>query len=365
MAETTFSLVLEGPEKFAYREFPMPVIGEDDALLRVELAGICGTDVKTFRGQMPYQLPLILGHEILGRIDQAGESFVERTGFSPGDRVTVGGSVPCWACRSCYNGEYRFCPRKRGYGTSTPCSTAPHLWGAFGEYLFLTRGSVLFAADEAVPAGAAVLTQGVIANGYRWAGELGGVSPGDVVLIQGCGAQAIGCASVAAERGAGLVIMTGLTRDSARLALARQFGVDATINVDEEDLLARVRDLAGRDACDVVIDVSGSASALSGSIEATRRAGTLVLAGLVGEGVEVSVKLDRLVWKEITVRGAFTRGGTALASAVDAVNGRRRPFERIVSHTFGLDEAEIAIRAIGGETVGLYPVKAANRPNAG
>ena len=359
---TTWSYVLEKPQQLRMHEFPVPEVGPDDALLRVELAGICGTDWKTFHGKAPYALPLILGHEILGHIAESGEMFTARTGFTVGDRVTVGGSVPCWACPACYRGEYRFCPRKHGYGTSTPCTTPPHLWGAFGEYLFLTRGAILFGVAEDIPAEAAVLTQGVVSNGYRWAGELGGVSPGDSVLVQGCGAQAIGCAAVAKERGAGLVIMTGLARDAERLALAADFGVDVTIDVSQEDLATRIDELTGHDGVDVVVDVSGSAHAFSTSIEACRRGGTLVLAGLAGEGVTAPVMLDRLVWKEITLRGAFTRGGTALAAAVAAVNNRRHPFERIVSHTFPLTEAEQAIRSIGGETDGLYPTKAAIRP---
>src|SRR5579859_4024960 len=98
----TESMVLEAPEKLAMRSFDIPDIGPDEGLLEVELAGICGTDWKTFHGKLSYPMPLILGHEILGRLAQVGSRLSERTGLTEGERVTVAGSVPCWSCRACH-----------------------------------------------------------------------------------------------------------------------------------------------------------------------------------------------------------------------------------------------------------------------
>ena len=111
---TTRAMVLERAEELRLTEFPRPAIGDDAALLAVELAGICGTDVKTFHGKLPYPMPLIMGHEILGHVAEIGDGAAERWGLRVGDRVAVEGSVPCWSCVRCHTGQYRFCQRKRG-----------------------------------------------------------------------------------------------------------------------------------------------------------------------------------------------------------------------------------------------------------
>lgn len=361
---TTDSLVLEAPERLVMRTFEVPSIGPDEGLLEVELAGICGTDWKTFHGKLPYPTPVILGHEILGRLAQIGERMSHRTGLHEGDRVTVAGSVPCWSCRACHAGNYRFCPSKRSYGTSTPCTVPPHLWGAFGRYMYIAPGSILHRVDDSVPAEAAVLVQGVMANGYQWVGRHGKVRPGQSVVIQGCGPQGLGCAIAAREYGAALVVVTGLPRDNERLALAREFGADVTINVEEQDPLETVRDLTNGEMADTVIDVSGSPTAIPLSVQMTRRQGTLVLAGLTGKEAVTPMLMDRLVWNEITLQGAYTKGSEAVRDSLALIASRKYPLERMVTHTYPLEQAEQAIRAIGGEVDGLYPIKAAVRPNS-
>lgn len=343
--------------------FDLPAIGPDEALLEVELAGICGTDWKTFHGKLPYPTPVILGHEILGRLAEVGERLSERTGLRRGSRVTVAGSVPCWSCRLCHRGDYRFCPNKRSYGTSTPSTVPPHLWGAFGRYMYIAPGSILHRVDESVPAEAAVLAQGVIANGYQWVGRLGRVRPGQSVVIQGCGPQGLGCAIAAREHGARLIVVTGLARDGERLALARELGADVTIDVEQEDPLARLRELTNGDLADVVVDVSGSPKAIPRSVQMVRRQGTLVLAGLTGKETVTPMLMDQLVWNEITLQGAYTKGSEAVRDSLALIASRKYPLERMVTHTYPLEQAEQAIRAIGGEVEGLYPIKAAVRPN--
>ena len=361
---TTESMVLEAPERLAMRTFDIPETGPDEGLLEVELAGICGTDWKTFHGKLSYPMPLILGHEILGRLARAGSRVSKSAGVHEGDRVTVAGSVPCWSCKACHTGNYRFCSSKYNYGTSTPATEPPHLWGAFGRYMYIAPGSIINRVADGVPGEAAVLVPGVIANGFQWAGRLGGARPGQAVVIQGCGPQGLGCTVAAREHGASPIVVTGLSRDTDRLALARELGAHATINVETEDAVARVRDLTGGEMADLVVDVSGSPLALPKSIEMLRRQGTLVLAGLMGNNVLTPLLTDALVWNEISVRGAYTKGAESVADSLALVASRKYPLERMVSHTYPLEQAEHAIRSIGGEIPGSYPIKAAVRPNA-
>src|SRR3954467_11202984 len=102
---TTRSMVLERAEELRLNEFPRPDVGDDAALLAVELAGICGTDVKTFHGKLPYPMPLIMGHEISGRGAESGAPAAARWGLRVGDRFAVEGSVPCWSCVRRHTGQ--------------------------------------------------------------------------------------------------------------------------------------------------------------------------------------------------------------------------------------------------------------------
>jgi alcohol dehydrogenase len=359
---TVRAAVLESPERFEIRSYPRPQVGPEEALIEVELAGICGTDWKTFHGKLPYRMPIILGHEILGRIAEIGERARERYRLAQGDRVVVEGTVPCWACRMCQTGNYRLCRQRRGYGTSTPATTPPHLWGAFADHMYIAPGTVLHRISDAVPARAAVLAQGVLGNGIQWARNKGGVRYQDVVVIQGAGPQGLACAVVSRECGAGRVIMTGLARDAERLALAREFGVDVTIDVERDDPYETVRSLTGGALADVVIDVTGSPSAIAASVKMVRPQGTLVLAGLTGDRVLTPVEIDLLVWNEVTVKGVYTKGADAIEDSIKLIESRKYPLERMVTHIYGLDRAAEAIRAIGGELAGTYPVKAAVSP---
>jgi alcohol dehydrogenase len=356
MAGTTRSAVLEGKERLVVREFPLPEIGPDEALVRVERAGVCGTDTKYFRGKLDHPVPLVLGHEILGRIAQIGERAAARHGLQVGDRVEVESRVPCGQCHACHTGVYRYCSARRGYGTSISADEPPHIWGAYGEHLFVAAGSIMHRVDGELPADAAAVI-GIVANGIQWTCYYGGVRVGDAVVVQGPGPEGLGCALAAKEAGAATVIVTGLSSDAPRLALARELGADHTLVADEEDVLARVRALTDGEGPRLVVDVTGSARALPLSLEMVRRQGTVILGGLMGTSTATSLYTDQFIWKEIRLQGVYTHSAESTQAAVKLVESRRYPLERMVTHRFSLDEAEQAVRAAGGERPDLQPIK--------
>jgi alcohol dehydrogenase len=360
---SALAAVLEGPERITLREYPLPGIGPDDGLLRVEMAGICGTDVKYYTALEPTPYPIILGHEILGTIEQIGRKAAERYRVREGDRVLVEGSVPCWSCHQCLSGEYRFCPNKHGYGTQTSSAEPPHLWGAMAEYMYLAPGSILHRIEPTMPAETAIAAA-LLANGIEWLKRKGSVELGDRVLIQGSGPQGLAAIVVARECGAGQVIVTGLARDAARLRLARQLGADTTIVADEEDVVERVRELTDGRLADVILEVSGSPTAIAASCELVRPLGTLVLAGQTGRDTLTPLKLDRLVLKEIRVQGVFIKGQVAYAKALDLARSRgsQYPIHQIVSHTYPLDQTERAILDASGMGPATF-VKSAITPH--
>jgi alcohol dehydrogenase len=363
MTGTSRAAVLEAPETLVVREFPLPAIGPEEGLLRIEMAGVCGTDWKYFSGKLANAIPLILGHEILGRVAEIGEAAAAKWGVSVGDRVLVEGSVPCWSCGRCRSGEYRFCQRKNGYGLNTSSRTPPHLWGAMAEYMYLAPGSILHRITPDVPAGTAIAAA-LLANGIEWLRDRGGVTLGDDVVIQGCGPQGLAATVIAREVGARRVIVTGLARDAARLELAGRLGASHTICVDREDAEARVREITGGRMADVCLDVAGSAAATPVSIKLVRTLGTVVLAGLAGKDAIAQMPMDHIVWNEIRIQGVYVKGEAAYAKAIDFIETRaaQYPVDEIVSHTYPLERAEDAIRAAAGQSLPAGFVKAAIVP---
>lgn len=352
------SAVLEGPGAMAIKEFEIPQIGPEAGLLKVEMAGVCGTDPKYYHGKLPVPYPLILGHEILGRVAQIGDVAAKRYGVGIGDRVVVESSMFCGHCRYCLIGSYRLCQNKRSYGINVSATTPPHLWGAYGEYMYLAPGSILHRISAAVPAEAAVLANAVISNGIQWVRTLGGASVGQAVVIQGIGPQGLAMTIAAKESGAWPIIVTGLSADQDRFELAQEYGADYCINVQEEGLIERVREITDGRMADLVVDVSGSPEAIVKSVDLTRQQGTLVCAGLTGNGVVTPLLMDKIVLNEIRVQGAFSKGVDAVAAAVKLIESRRYPMEAMVTHKFPLDKAEEAVKAVGRDIPGVYPIKA-------
>lgn len=353
---------LIGPGQIEMREYPRPQVADDGALLDIELGGVCGTDVKYLHGRISLPYPVILGHEIVGRVAAIGDTARLIHGVAEGDRVILKGSRGCGHCADCRRGAARFCRTRTNYGGQTSSDEPPHLFGGFADQLYVAPDACLTKVSERLSATAAVLIGSVMANGYQWAVVQGGAHLGDYVLIQGPGQQGLACTFAAKAAGAGRIVVSGRAKDAERLSLARAWGADRVIDVDSEDVLDVVREETGGVMADVVVDVSGSSGAFATSIRATRRQGTVVLAGLTGSGVTTPVELDELVWSERRVQGAFTADAPALDATIRYVEASGFPVDDMVTHVFTLDETERCIRSVGGEIPELYPVKAVIRP---
>lgn len=362
MERTARAATLVAPSQLEIREYPIPEVGEDGALLQIELGGVCGTDVKYYRGRIPTPIPIILGHEILGRIVCIGPAAERIHRVKEGSRVILKGSRGCGNCAACRRGAPRFCPSRTAYGFATSCADPPHLFGGFADYLYVAPDAQLTVISEDLPGEAAVLIASVMANGYQWAVHQGGATLGSYVVIQGPGQQGLACTWAAAHAGAARIVVTGLGRDADRLALARRWGAHRTVDVEHEDLIDMVHQETGGEMADVVVDVSGSPAAIATSLDCVRTQGTFVLGGLTGSETLTSLRVDPIVMREIRVQGAFTADHVALAATLRLVEATRFPVEEMVSHVFPLEEAARCIQAVGGELAELLPTKAVIRP---
>ena len=362
MAQTCRAATLLEPNRIEVREYPIPEVPPDGGLVAVEMAGVCGSDVKYYHGKIKLPLPIILGHEILGRVVKLGKEAVPNHRIKEGDRIILKGALGCGRCADCRRGAARFCKKRTSYGGRTSCTNPPHLFGGFADYIYLAPDALATKVSDDLPAEAAVLVGAVMANGFQWAVRRGGVKMGDFVLIQGPGQQGLACTFAARQAGAARIIVTGIGRDVERFALAKRFGADRTINVEEENVVEVVRKETDGAMADVVVDVSGSPKAIQTSVECLRRQGTMVLAGLTGDATITPMEMDKFVWGEIRLQGAFTADNDAVDATMRLLESTRFPVQEMVSHVFPLQETERCIQAVGGEIPGLYPTKALIKP---
>ncbi|MFT4306672.1 MAG: alcohol dehydrogenase catalytic domain-containing protein [Microbacterium sp.] len=353
MASTVRAAVQTAPRTIEIREFPRPRTGADDALLRVEANGVCGSDVEIYRGHLGGGGgAFIPGHEPMGIIEEIGEKAAERWGVGVGDRVALEVIVPCRACADCLSGAYQACRfRKYGHGV-TGIDVDPSLWGGFAEYMYVSPNSVVHKIDRTLPAEIAAMFN-PLGAGVRWAVGLGEVGLGDSLLVLGAGQRGIAAVIAAKAAGAGMAIVTGLRSDEHKLAVARELGADHTFVVDGEDaadVVASVHELTGGRGVDVALEVTPMASQpVTDALKAVRHGGRVVLAGLKG-GREIPLSTDLVVNRALTIKGAFGVDSTAMDTAIALIESRRFPLEKLHTHTFGLDDVGLAIETLAGET---------------
>ncbi len=352
-AKTRAVVQLE-PRKLEMRDLPIPDIDDDSALLRVEACGICGSDAEQYNGTIKVRLPLIPGHEPLGIIEKIGDRAAQRWGVIVGDRVAVETMIPCGYCRRCLQGRYTLCKSRGGMMAYSyvPLSTAPGLWGAYADYMYLDPHSIVHKIRKDIPASTAVMFN-PLGAGFRWAVELPKTGPGDTVLILGPGQR--GLASVIAARAAGAdkIIVTGLTSDAKKLALAKEFGADHVINVQEENARARVMELTDGQGADVVVEVTAnSPEPVAEAVHYVATGGRIVLAGVKGLKKVPDFISDIVVLKEAVIMGALGVTSKAYASAIRLIESGREPLEKMHTHDFALEKAELAIKTLANEVPG-------------
>ncbi len=361
MKKRSVSAVLEGVKNIAVRDYPIPDIKDDDALLEMEVVGVCSSDVAAYVGKtvrLQKYFPLILGHEILGHVVEAGETFIARHGVKVGDRVLVECAFGCGWCRSCVSGNYVQCEKTCRYGLTMSAKNPPHLWGGYGEYLYLSPRAMVHKIDPSLPAEAAVNVSAVLGNAVRWLVHMGGASIGDTVVIEGPGPQGLASVIAAKEAGASKIIVTGMTKDADRLEMARSFGAQYTIDAEREDPVASVREITGGEMADIVIDNTGSGKGAVLALDLARQGGTFVMPGLYGTDKEVPLLLDKIVLKEIRILGAYTHNANSVVPAIKIAESRRYPLEKMVTHRYPLGKAGEALQAAAGMIPGEDVIKA-------
>lgn len=345
------ALVLTAPRTFEARDYELPVIGEDDGLLRVEACGCCGTDHEQYTGELHPGYAFVPGHETVGTVVEVGPRAAERWGVRRGDRVAVEVFQSCRECPACRAGEYRRCERHGladMYGF-VRAERAPGLWGGFAQYQYLAPDSLLLPVPDGLdPVVATAFNP--LGAGIRWGVTVPGTGPGDVVAVLGPGIRGLSAAAAAKQAGAAFVMVTGYgERDAPRLALAPRFGADLTVDVARDDPVRALRGAVGRLA-DVVVDVTAKAPAALGQAVALARAGgTVVVAGTRGSLDTPGFVPDLVVYKELRILGALGVDAPAYRAALDLLARDAYPFAQLPRRVVGLDGVEDLLRSMAGD----------------
>ncbi len=345
---TAFAMVQTERRKLEPRDVPIPDIDEDSALLRIEACGICGSDYEQFEGVLRTPMPAIPGHEPLGIIEKIGDRAAARWKVDVGDRVAVETMLSCRHCEPCLAGSYHLCESRRIY-SYIPLSEPPGLWGAYAQYMYLAPNTIVHKVDKALPPEIAVIFN-PLGAGFRWAVELPKTRPGDCVVVLGPGQRGLASVIACREVGAGTIIVTGLEADSRKLSLAREYGADHTIDVDNEDAKTRIREITAGRGADVVVDVTSYATKpVAEALSYVRPGGTIVLAGIKGYKPVEGFISDIIVMKGITIQGAIGVTSSGYKAAIRLLESRKIAFEKMHTHDFKLEQAELAIRTLARE----------------
>ncbi len=339
------------------RDIEVPSPDAASGVLRVASTGVCGSDWGYYQNLPQARGPLILGHETVGHVEQIGAFAARHWNVKEGDLVALEEYLPCGHCEYCRSGEFRLCNatdwRLGGlrYG-ATGLSVAPGLWGGFAQQQHLHFNTVFHHVPPGVSARHAALAL-PLSNGIEWTYLQGGAGPGQTVLIQGPGQQGLACVVAAREAGAEQIILTGLGNetDRQRMALARQLGAHHTIDIEAQDLLETVADLTGGRMADLVIDCAagGPASVIS-AIELARKRGRVILGGQKRQKIP-SFDSDRIIANFLTVKGMRGHSYESVELALQLIGGNRHNVTSMSTHTFSLQETDLALRSLVGQGV--------------
>jgi alcohol dehydrogenase len=347
--------VFRGKDRFGIEEVERPHAGAGEAIVRVTLTTICGTDLHIVRGEYPVEPGLIIGHEPVGVIEELGAGV---TGYSVGDRVIVGAITPCGQCNGCLSGHLSQCGHGHGYEALGGWRLGNTIDGAQAEYVRVPYAQANLAripdglADEQV-----VLLTDIASTGISGA-ESGGVRIGDSVVVFAQGP--IGLCATAGARLMGASLVIGVDGDETRLRFSRQMGADVVLDYRQQDVVAEIRRLTGGGA-DVAIEALGTQQTFENALRCLRPGGTLSSLGVYSGKLELPYDAFAAGLGDHRVVTTLCPGGKErMRRLMELVRTGRLDLTPLLTHSYRLDEIGEAYALFGDRRDGV--VKIAIRP---
>ncbi|HVR64331.1 MAG TPA: zinc-binding dehydrogenase [Polyangia bacterium] len=348
--------VFENKGRIRISEVPRPEPAVGQALIKVTLTTICGTDVHILKGEYPVRQGLVVGHEPVGVIEALGSGV---TGYAVGDRVVVGAITPCGQCRACLSGTSSQCGHGGdGYEAIGGWRFGNTIDGCQAEYVLVPNAQANLAR---IPAGLTdkevLLCPDIMSTGFS-AAERGGVRIGDAVAVFAQGP--IGLCATAGARLAGASLVIGVDSVPRRLEMARRMGADVVLNFKEQDVVAEIKRLTGGGA-DVVIEALGTPSTFENCLRSVRPGGTVSSLGVYSGHLTLPLDAFAAGLGDHTVVTSLCPGGKErMRRLMSIVAAKRFPFSELITHQFRLDEIEAAYDLFSHQRDGV--MKVAIRP---
>jgi len=345
--------VFHGVNDIRVEEVERPRASVGEAVIRVTLTTICGTDLHILRGEYPIKPGLIIGHEPVGVIAELGDGVA---GYSVGDRVLVGAITPCGQCRACLSGQWSQCGHnaREGYTAIGGWRFGNTIHGAQAEYLLVPHAQANLAkipdelTDEQV-----VLLSDIASTGFSGP-ESGGVRIGDAVVIFAQGP--IGLCATAGAKLMGAALIIGVDSDETRLKMARRLGADVILNFKEVDVVAEVKRLTGGGA-DVAIESLGTQQTFENALRSLRPGGTLSSLGVYSGKLQVPYDAFAAGLGDYRIVTTLCPGGKErMRRLMEVVRHGRVDLTALLTHSFSLDEIKEGYRIFGERLDGVLKV---------
>jgi alcohol dehydrogenase len=347
--------VFRGVSQFGVEEVPRPRAQAGEAVIRITLTTICGTDLHIVRGEYAVRPGLVIGHEPVGVIDELGAGV---TGYEIGDRVLVGAITPCGQCSACLSGHQSQCGHGEGYEAIGGWRFGNTINGAQAEYLLVPNAQANLAKIPDELTDEQVVTLADIASTGFSGAESGGVRIGDAVAVIAQGPIGL-CATAGAKlMGASLVI--GVDGDDARLATARRMGADVVLDYRKCDVVAEIKRLTGGGA-DVAIEALGTQQTFENCLRSLRPGGTLSSLGVYSGKLQLPYDAFAAGLGDHRIVTTLCPGGKErMRRLINMVRSGRFDPSPLITHRFSLDQIGEAYELFGGRRDGV--MKVAIRP---
>ncbi len=343
--------VFRGVNDIRVESVPVPRPGPGEAVIRVTLTTICGTDLHIVRGEYPVKPGLIIGHEPVGAIAELGPGVI---GYDIGDRVLVGAITPCGQCRACLSGQWAQCGQGAGCEAIGGWRFGNTINGAQAEYLLVPYAQANLAlipqelSDEQV-----VLLADIASTGFSGA-ESGEVRIGDAVAVFAQGP--IGLCATAGAKLMGAALIIAIDGDEHRLVLARRMGADVALDYRKVDVVAEVKRLSGG-GVDVAIEALGTQETFENALRSLRPGGILSSLGVYSGKLQVPSEAFAAGIGDYRIVTTLCPGGKErMRRLMDMVRYGRVDLRPLLTHSFSLDEIREGYRIFGERLEGVCKV---------
>jgi threonine dehydrogenase-like Zn-dependent dehydrogenase len=351
LEEIMRATVFHGVNDIRVEEVERPRPGVGEAVIRVTLTTICGTDLHIVRGEYPVRPGLIIGHEPVGVIDELGPGV---SGYKVGDRVLIGAITPCGQCRACLSGHQAQCGHGAGYEAIGGWRFGNTIHGAQAEYLLVPYAQANLAIiPDALSDEDVVLLADIASTGFGGA-EAGNIKLGDTVVVFAQGPIGL-CATAGAKlMGASLII--GVDGDETRLRMSQQMGADVVLDYRTKDVVSEIKRLTGGGA-DVAIEALGTQATFENCLCCLRPGGTLSSLGVYSGKLAIPYEAFAAGIGDYRIITTLCPGGKErMRRLMNMVQGGRFNPKHLLTHSYALKDIKEGYRVFGDRLDGVLKV---------